>query len=59
MDFAYRQLIAGALPNSANTLVYWIQFPQKVGPGTAMPNLGVTEQDALNTAAYLKPIRKR
>jgi cytochrome c1 len=57
MDFAYRQFIAGALPNSANTLVYWIQFPQEVGPGTAMPNLGVTEQDVLNIAAYLATLR--
>jgi cytochrome c2 len=56
-DFAYRQFIAGELPNSANNLVFWIRFPQEVEPGTAMPNLGVTEQDALDIAAYLATLR--
>jgi cytochrome c2 len=57
VDFAYRQFIAGELPNSATNLVHWIRFPQEVEPGTAMPNLGVTEQDALDIAAYLATLR--
>ncbi|MCA0453450.1 MAG: c-type cytochrome [Chloroflexi bacterium] len=51
--FEQRHYIAGNLPNNADNLVYWIQFPQSVEPGTAMPNLNVTETDARNIAAYL------
>jgi hypothetical protein len=34
-------------------LIQWIQDPQAVEPGTAMPNLGVDEAIARDTAAYL------
>jgi cytochrome c1 len=50
---AYRQFIAGSLPNTADNLVLWIQHPQLVVPGNAMPEMGVTEQDAYDIAAYL------
>jgi len=52
-DFAYRHYIAGRLPNTAGNLVRWIMLPQEIEPGTIMPNLGVTERDALDIAAYL------
>ncbi len=45
--------IAGRLPNTWNNLVQWIQNPQEVKPGTAMPNLGVTQDQAFDIAAYL------
>lgn len=48
-----RSYIAGNLTNNETNLVRWIVNPQKVEPGTAMPNLHVTEQDATNIAAYL------
>ena len=48
-----RHYIAGNLPNTADNLIYWIQFPQSVEPGTAMPDLNVSEADARNIAAYL------
>lgn len=48
-----RSYIAGALTNNETNLVRWITAPQDVEPGTAMPDLGVTEQDAVNIAAYL------
>lgn len=51
--FAHRQYIAGRLPNEPETLVRWIMTPQELKPGTAMPNLGVSDQDARNMAAYL------
>jgi cytochrome c1 len=51
--FAQRHFIAGNLPNTADNLIYWIQFPQLVEPGTAMPDLNVSETDARNIAAYL------
>ncbi len=51
--FEQRHYIAGNLPNNVDNLIYWIQFPQSVEPGTAMPNLNVSASDARNIAAYL------
>lgn len=51
--YEQRHYIAGSLPNTPENLIYWIQFPQSVEPGTAMPNLNVTDTDARNIAAYL------
>jgi cytochrome c len=51
-----RSYIAGALSNNEQNLVQWITGPQEVEPGTAMPNLDVSEQDATNIAAYLLSI---
>jgi cytochrome c len=53
VQYEQRHYIAGNLPNSADNLIMWLQFPQTIEPGTAMPNMGVTEQDARNIAAYL------
>jgi cytochrome c1 len=48
-----RMLIAGMLTNTPQNLVRWIQGPQAVAPGNAMPNLGVSASDARDIAAYL------
>lgn len=48
-----RTMIAGELPNSPENLVRWIKSPQSVEPGTAMPTLGLTDQQARDAAAYL------
>ena len=52
-EYAQRHYVAGNLPNTAENLIEWIQNPQAIEPGTAMPNLNVTEMDARNMAAYL------
>jgi len=54
---AGRSLIAGQLPMGQDNLVKWIRAPQEVKPGTAMPRLGVPEQDARDMAAYLLQAR--
>jgi cytochrome c len=56
-NFAYRIYIAGQLPNTAPNLITWIRDPQKIQPHTAMPTMGVTEQDARDIAAYLYSLR--
>jgi hypothetical protein len=33
--------------------VRWLRSPQQIKPHSAMPDLGVTEQDAIDMAAYL------
>jgi cytochrome c2 len=52
-DVRKRGYIAGVLPNSAANLVTWIRHPRQVVPNTAMPDLGVTEAEARDMAAYL------
>jgi cytochrome c2 len=52
-SFATRSYIAGQLVNSPDNLIRWIVDPQKVEPGTAMPNLGVIPAVARDMAAYL------
>jgi cytochrome c1 len=53
IKFGSRSYIAGELPNSGENLQRWIRDPQAVEPGTAMPNLSVTDVDAKDIAAYL------
>ena len=50
---AARSFIAGVLPNSGENLVRWIQDPRAIAPKTAMPDLGVSEADARDIAAYI------
>lgn len=56
-DFGNRSYIAGILPNNPENLIHWIQHPQDVLPGNAMPELGVTDSDARDIAAYLYTLR--
>jgi cytochrome c1 len=48
-----RVYLAGVLPNTADNLVAWIQNPRRFSPQTAMPNVGATEAQARDIAAYL------
>jgi cytochrome c2 len=54
---AERTMIAGELPNTPANLTHWIQHPREVEPKTAMPELGVTEDEAYDIAAYLYTLR--
>jgi cytochrome c1 len=53
VHFAHRTIIAGLLPNTPANLVRWVQYPQQVVPGNAMPNGGLDDQQARDVAAYL------
>jgi cytochrome c1 len=55
--FSERTMIAGELPNTPDNLVRWIQNPHNVEPKTAMPDLGLSESQAYDIAAYLYTIR--
>jgi cytochrome c len=55
---ANRAYLAGKLPNTPGNMMKWIREPQEVQPGTAMPELGVTEQDGKDIAAYLYTLQK-
>jgi cytochrome c2 len=52
-----RVYLAGQLPNTPRNMMRWIQDPQTIERGTAMPDMGVTDQDARDLAAYLYTLR--
>jgi cytochrome c1 len=55
--FSRRTFIAGELPNTPANLVRWVQDPPSVEPMTAMPKLGLSDQQARDVAAYLYTLR--
>lgn len=48
-----RVYIAGLLPNTPDNMVRWLRDPQAIVPGNAMPNLGLTEEQARDITEYL------
>jgi cytochrome c2 len=53
-NLSQRSYLAGTLQNSPQNLIHWIQHPQQIHPGTAMPEMGVTSADAARIAAFLQ-----
>ena len=52
-----RKYLAGAVPNTADNMIFWLRFPQQVAPGSAMPNLGVAPRDARDMAMFLETLK--
>jgi cytochrome c len=52
-DIRDSSYVGGVLPNSADNLMRWIMHPRAYSPNTAMPELGVTQPEARDMAAYL------
>ena len=50
---ARRAYLGGVLPNTRENMLRWIQTPQEFEPGSAMPNLGISEAEARDIVAYL------
>jgi cytochrome c len=50
---AARSYLAGSMQNNAANLVRFIQHPRAVHKDTAMPEIGLTDQEARDIAAYL------
>ncbi|WP_332813722.1 c-type cytochrome [Ramlibacter sp.] len=50
---AGRAFIAGVLPNTPENMVRFLRDPQAIDPLSAMPDLGLDEQDARDIAAFL------
>jgi cytochrome c len=55
--FGSRTYIAGVLVNTPENLFRWLSKPQDVDPGTAMPDLGVSDVQARDIGAYLYTLR--
>jgi cytochrome c len=52
-----RSYIAGFLRNSPDNMAFWIQYPQTVLPGNAMPQMGISQSDARDIAAFLSTLK--
>lgn len=49
--------IAGGIPNNPAQMIAFLRDPPAQKPGTSMPVLGLTEQEARHMAAYLYTLR--
>jgi cytochrome c len=56
-DFAYRTYVAGTAENTPENLVRFIRDPRAISPKSAMPNLGISEADARDLAAFVYSLR--
>lgn len=54
---ASRTVLAGRLQNTPDVMIQWLQNPQAYDPQNAMPNLGVTPQDARDLTAFLYTLK--
>lgn len=52
-DIREQIYLAGVLPNQPDNMVQWLMNPREISSQTAMPDLGVTEQDARDIGAFL------
>ena len=50
---AKRSVIGGVLPNTPDNIMRWIEDAPSISPHTAMPNLGITPEQARDITAYL------
>lgn len=48
-----RQFLAGILRNTPDNMLTWLRWPQSVVPGNAMPDMGLSAEQARAIAAYL------
>jgi mono/diheme cytochrome c family protein len=52
-NIADRVFIGGVLNNTPDNMTRWLLNPQRINPGSAMPNLHMSEGDARDIAAFL------
>jgi len=54
-NIALRPTLAGeSIPNSPEMLEQWLLNPPAMKPGTTMPNVGLTQQEAADLTAFLE-----
>jgi cytochrome c len=52
-----RTYIAGYIRNSPDNMAYWIEDPQRMLPGNAMPRMGIPPNDARDITAFLYTLK--
>ena len=58
-NFARQGLIAGRLPNQPGVLMQFVRNAPALVPGTAMPAILMTDQEARDVTAYLLTLKSR
>jgi cytochrome c1 len=58
-DFGRQGLIAGQLPNQPGVLMQFVRDAPALVPGTAMPAIPMSDQEARDVTAYLLHLRAR
>ena len=58
-DFGRQGLIAGRLPNQPGMLMQFVRNAPALVPGTAMPAVSMTDQEARDVTAYLLTLKPR
>jgi cytochrome c len=48
-----QEFLAGEMPNTPDNMARWIRSPQKLRPGSAMPNVELNDSEARDITAYL------
>ena len=56
-NVARRLYLAGHIENTPENMLRWLQHPRRLDERTAMPDMGVTERDSRDIAAYLYTLR--
>lgn len=54
---ARRPMIGGKLANTPQNVAKWLQNPQAIDPENTMPNLGVSQQESRDLAAFLATLQ--
>lgn len=54
---ARRTYIGGNIPKTPENLEHWVMSPKSLKPGTAMPDLGLSHEQARDVAAYLYTLK--
>jgi cytochrome c oxidase subunit 2 len=49
-------IAAGMLPNTRENMIEWLRYTDTVKPGVAMPNLGLSQEEAESLTAYLETL---
>lgn len=52
-----RIYVAGVLRNTPQNMMFWLQNPQAVVPGNAMPDMGISRDQARDITAFLYTLR--
>ena len=52
-----RTILAGFLSNTPDNMVAWLEKPQSIVPGNAMPDMEIDDHDAKDITAYLLTLR--
>lgn len=53
LEIEHQVYLGGVVPNTPDGMIQWVRKPRGFSPETAMPDLGVSEREARDIAAYL------